>query len=526
MLSKIYCSGIIGTEGYIVTCETDLSDGLPGVNMIGQLSLEVKEAQDRVKTAIRNTGIHLAPAKITINLSPADIKKSGCGYDLAIAVSILVSSGVIYGEYSERVIQESVFIGELSLDGQVNKTNGVLSMAMAAKRAGFRRVFVPVSNSREGGAVEGIDCYGIESLMELVDILNSMRELPEKALYSSHNESEICERDFSDICGQETVKRATVIGVAGRHNILYIGPAGTGKSMIASRIPTIMPDMTKEEQLEISKIYSINGLLSDENPLIYSRPFRSPHHTISMQALCGGGTVPKPGEISLASGGVLFLDELAEFKGSTLEGLRQPMEERKVVVSRVRSSIEYPADFVLVAATNPCKCGFYPDRSRCSCSDSMVKNYLGKISKPILDRIDICVEMPNPAYKDLKAASSGQSSSQIREEIERVREKQTVRLRDFGLHFNSEMSPKLIKEFCRLKQEDDDFLKMVYIKKGMSARGLNKILKVARTISDFDDQKDINRNSLCEAIYYRSIEEKYWTGGYDDAGYKFTKIKS
>lgn len=526
MLSKINSSGIIGTEGYIVYCETDVSDGLPSINMIGQLSTEVREAQDRVKTAIRNSGIHLSPAKITINLSPADIKKSGCGYDLPIAVSILVSSGVIDYDLSKKIIQESIFVGELSLDGHLNKVNGILSMAIAARNEGYTTIFVPEENAREGSAIDGINCYGIHNLRQIIDILNSDSPLPDKTIYTYENIDEACDRDFSDVCGQETVKRATVIAVAGRHNILYIGPAGTGKSMIASRIPSILPKMTKEEQLEISKIYSINGLLSEADPLITTRPFRCPHHTISLQALCGGGAIPKPGEISLASGGVLFLDELAEFKGSTLEGLRQPLEDKTVVISRVNGSIEYPADFVLVAATNPCKCGYYPDRSKCSCSDNMVRNYLGKISKPILDRIDICVEMPNPAYKELKQVNSGLKSYQIREEVERVREIQLNRFNCYGIYFNSEMNPKLIKEFCRLSSKDDEFLKSVYIKKGMSARGLNKILKVARTISDFDGQADINRNSLCEAILYRSIEDKYWRGGQNELSDKFAKIRA
>ena len=513
MLSKIKTVGINGTDGYIVSCETDVSDGLPCVNMIGLLGPEVREAADRSRTAIRNSGIHLSPSKITINLSPAEIKKTGSGYDLPIAVSILFSSGVIDKVSCDELINNSAFVGELSLDGKINKINGILSMTIAARDSGIKKIFVPYENSKEAGVIEGIDCYGVKSLSEVIDILNYDLMLPERTVY---NESEIIphnDKDFSDVCGQETVKRASIIAVSGRHNILYIGPAGTGKSMIASRIPTILPKMTREEQLEISKIYSINGLLPEDVPLLPSRPFRSPHHTISSQALCGGGTIPRPGEISLASGGVLFLDELAEFKSATLEGLRQPLEDKKVVISRVHSSVEYPADFVLVAATNPCKCGYYPDRNRCSCSESMVKNYLGKISKPILDRIDICVEMPNPAYKDLKGASSGLKSSEIREDVERVREIQIQRFKGSGIHFNSEMSPNMIKKYCRLTEEDDEFLKNVYIKKGMSARGLNKILKVARTIADYENHDEIQRKNLCEAINYRTLEEKYRTGG-------------
>lgn len=526
MLTKILCAGISGINGYIVRCETDVCDGLPSVNMIGQLSPEVKESHDRVRTAIRNSGFHLNSARITINLSPADIKKSGCGYDIAIAISLLCSYGMIDTELCRDLLESSVFIGELSLGGQLLGIHGVLPMALAAREAGYKRIFVPNDNSLEGGAIEGLECYGIRNLRQLVKILNGEEELPVQSRYISSDSEIETEMDFSDICGQDTVKRATMIAVGGRHNILYIGPAGTGKSMISSRIPTIMPKMTREEQLQISKIYSICGLLTSEEPLVRFRPFRSPHHTVSAQALCGGGTIPKPGEISLATGGVLFLDELAEFKNATLEGLRQPLEDKKVTVSRVHSSIEYPADFVLVGATNPCKCGYYPDRKRCNCSDSMVRNYLGKISKPILDRIDICIEMPNPEYHELKEPGSGIKSSEIRQRIETVREIQLNRLKRYDRLFNSEMSPSLIKEFCYLNKNDDEFLKQIYIKKGMSARGLNKVLKVARTIADFEEHKDITRNDLCEAINYRTIEDKYWNGGENRIEYKFSTRKA
>ena len=526
MLSKIITAGVSGISGFIVRCETDVSEGLPSVNMIGQLSPEVREAQERVRTAIRNSGIHLNPARITINLSPADVKKTGCGYDLAIAVSLLCSYKTVNTDVCSNLLQESVFVGELSLGGQLLGIQGILPIAISARDAGFRNIFVPSSNSLEGGAIDGIKCYGIDNLIQLIKILNGESVLPEPSEYVYDDPEPDTERDFSDICGQETVKRATMIAVAGRHNILYIGPAGTGKSMIASRIPTIMPKMTSEEQLQISKIYSVTGMLSAQEPLIRFRPFRSPHHTVSAQALCGGGTIPKPGEISLATGGVLFLDELAEFRNATLEGLRQPMEDKKVVVSRVHSSIEYPADFVLVGATNPCKCGFYPDRKKCRCSDSMVRNYLGKISKPILDRIDICVEMPNPEYSDLKSPGTGMKSARIREEIERVREIQNNRLKDFGILFNSEMTPALLKEFCKLNKYDDEFLHMIYIKKSMSARGLNKVLKIARTIADFEGHEDISRNDLCEAVNYRSIEDKYWNGGDNRIEYKFSTRKA
>jgi len=522
LLTKIYTSGLNGTDGYIVLCETDVSSGLPCMNIIGQLSPEVREAHDRVRTAIRNQGIALDPAKITINLSPADIKKSGCGYDLPIAVSVLASYGHIKGELFSRFLEDSVFVGELSLSGELLAIKGVLPLALAARERGFRKIFVPRDNELEGAAIEGICCYGIESLRQMTDILNGDLMLPEPARYDIYDYDYPDEKDFSDVCGQEFTKRATAIAAAGRHNILYIGPAGTGKSMIASRIPTIMPRMTREEQLEISKVYSISGLLSREEPLLMSRPFRSPHHTISATALAGGGLVPKPGEISLASGGVLFLDELAEFKSATLEVLRQPMEDKKVVVSRIHSSIEFPADFVLVGATNPCKCGYYPDRERCSCNELQVAAYLSKISKPILDRIDMCVEMNSPKYDELKSSGSGLKSCDIREEVERVREIQLKRLKPYGCLFNSEMDVNLVKEFCCLGKDEDSFLKQIYAGRGMSARGLHKILKVARTIADYENSRDIQKAHLIEAIGYRSLEDKYWKGGQSRIEYKYS----
>ncbi len=519
MLSKVASAGLIGTEGYIAMCEADVGDGLPGISMIGYLSASVREAQDRVRTAIRNSGFRTESKKITINISPADVRKEGCGYDLPIAVALLRSYGITGREPCDALIRSSVFCGELSLGGDLLGIHGVLSLACAARDAGYRRIFVPLRNAAEGAAIDGIDCCGIRTLNELVEILNGEEELPEPAVYTE-SPGDFCDiRDFSDVCGQEAVKRATFIAVGGRHNILYIGPAGTGKSMIASRIPGIMPQMTKQERLEISKIYSVSGLLPDDEPLHRARPFRSPHHTISPQALSGGGAVPRPGEISLASGGVLFLDELAEFRPAVIETLRQPMEERKVTISRVHGTVEYPSDFVLCAATNPCRCGFYPDRTRCRCTQQQVRSYLGRISKPLLDRIDICIETAVPRFSDLKGSSRSPASREIREQIERVRRIQEERCRGTDISFNSEMNGRQIDCFCCLSGEDEEFLHLVYEKKGLSARGLHKILRVARTIADFDDSLRIRHEHLCEAISYRSLEEKYWGGeeGYDSS---------
>ena len=524
MLSKVFAAGLNGTEGFPVCVESDLHEGLPGITLIGYLSSAVREAADRVLTAIRNSGIRFEPRKLTVNLSPADIRKEGCGYDLAIAVGVLRCYGYIGGEICNSLLEDSVFIGELGLGGELRPVHGILSLALAARNAGFQNIFVPNENALEGGAIEGINCYGVRSLNSLIDILNGRKKLPEKAVYQDSYWSEEIEKDFSDVCGQELIKRATVIAVGGRHNILYIGPAGTGKSMIASRIPGIMPRMTKEERLEISKIYSVSGLLPKGQPLLASRPFRSPHHTITATALTGGGTIPKPGEITLASGGVLFLDELAEFPANTLDLLRQPMESKSVSVSRVYGSTSFPADFVLCAATNPCKCGYYPDRNKCRCTDVQVRNYLGKISKPILDRIDICVETAIPDFSSLKKAGKGLESEEIRKRVEEVRQIQLERLLPYGLHFNSEMTGNELEIFCQLHHDDEEFLQKYYERKGLSARGLNKILKVSRTIADFDGSVNIRHEHLCEALSYRNLEEKYWGGGLGN-GYR-TKISA
>ena len=374
MLSKIHTAGLLGINAFHVCCETDIGDGLPGIILIGSLSGEVKEAADRVKTAIKNSKYSFYPRKIVINLSPAEIKKEGCGYDLPIAISILEALGTV----KSNILNKSLFVGELSLSGELLPIRGILPIVMFAKENGFENVFLPYDNLAEANIVTGIKNFGIKNLKDLIEILNGEKtyseniqiQIPETKEYS----------DFSDVNGQILLKRAVQIAVAGRHNILFIGPAGTGKSMIAKRIPGIMPNMSDEEALEVSKIYSVCGLLSSKEPILKIRPYRSPHHTVSPQALSGGGRVPKPGEISLAHKGVLFLDELAEFKTNTIEVLRQPMENKTVSIARVNASIDYPADFMLVAATNPCKCGYYPDRSKCSCNEAQVKKYLSRIS--------------------------------------------------------------------------------------------------------------------------------------------------
>lgn len=504
MLSKINTAGLLGINAFHVCCETDIGDGLPGIILIGSLSGEVKEAADRVKTAIKNSKISFYPRKIVINLSPAEIKKEGCGYDLPIAISILEALGVIKSD----ILSKSMFVGELSLSGAILPIKGILPIVIFAKEMGFENIFLPYDNLAEANIVSDIKNFGIKNLKDLIEILNN------KKIYSENISTQIPMKkeysDFSDVNGQILLKRAVQIAVAGRHNILFIGPAGTGKSMIAQRIPGIMPNMTDEEALEVSKIYSVCGLLNSKEPILKIRPYRSPHHTVSPQALSGGGRVPKPGEISLAHKGVLFLDELAEFKTNTIEVLRQPMENKIVSISRVNASIDYPADFMLVAATNPCKCGYYPDRSKCNCNEAQVKKYLSRISKPLLDRIDITVETSLIRYDELKGDFKNISSAEIKEYIEKVRQIQLYRYRDYNFSYNSEIPPSLINKFCKLNEKDDIFLANLYEMKKMSVRGLHKILKVARTVADFNEHIDIEHDDICEAISYRSLEDKYW----------------
>lgn len=509
MYCKVKSGTIDGIDGVIIDVEADVSDGLPMFDMVGLLASEVRESKERVRIAIKNSGFLLPPKRITINLSPADVKKSGTGFDLAIATAIISGLGIL----DEDSLTDTLILGELGLDGSVKKINGVLSVVYEAANRGIRRVIVPSESTYEAALVEGVRVIGVSSLKETVEylqgkIIKEAEFVDVKSVFSKR--SNTGNLDFQDVAGQELVKRAIEIAVAGMHNILIIGPPGAGKTMLAQRIPGIMPALSFEESVRITKIYSVAGLLDSNEKIKIERPFRAPHHTITIAALTGGGSLPVPGEISLASKGVLFLDELPEFNKDTLEILRQPLEERYVCISRLSGNYKFDADFILVCAMNPCKCGHFPDRTRCRCTQSDIHRYLGKISRPILDRIDIFVEAQSMDYVKLNNSNRGDSSEQIRQRIERVREIQKNRFKQSGLLYNSQMREKEIKKYCNLDDDAKKLLENAFEVYSLTARGYHRIIKVARTIADFENSEFIKDVHVGEALCYRNADTKYW----------------
>ena len=504
MYSKVYSAAIQGIAMEIVAVETDVSDGLPSFEMVGLLNSEVKEARERVRSAIKNTGYLLPPKRITVNLSPADIRKEGSSFDLPIAVSILTSLGLVNKKNGGD--DKILIAGELSLSGEILPMNGVLPMVLAAREKGIRKFIVPKINAKEGAVVDDVEIYGMSSLRDVISFMNGSEyeKEPYVDFYTMYDngEEKDGELDFSDISGQESVKRAAKIAVAGMHHMLLIGTPGSGKSMIAKRIPGILPKPDMEECMEITKIHSIAGELKGTS-IKLKRPFRSPHHSVTDKALIGGGTNPKPGEITLAHRGVLFLDELAEFRRETIDSLRQPLETGEVIINRLNGTYVFPAAIMLVAATNPCKCGYYPDRNRCSCSEVQVKNYLGKISGPILDRIDISVITPTVMVDDL-SKKTGETSEEIRVAIEKVRKIQEDRFFEEKFRFNSEIPPAKLDVYCKMTDKAKNVMNRAYKAYGLSVRSYHKLIRVARTIADLDDAYYLEEKHIAEALGYRT----------------------
>lgn len=506
MFAKINSLGLMGLNAFPVEVEIEASRGMQSFDIVGLADAAVKESRERIRSALRCSSINFPVMRVMVNLAPADRKKSGSVHDLGIAVALLS----VLGLCSESQTEKAVFIGEVSLNGEIRSIHGVLPMTILARNSGFEEIYVPFENAREAAVIDGIKVYGVESVAQLVLHFSGRAVmLPAKPVPASgHKDAGL---DFADVKGQQSAKKALEIAAAGGHNVLMVGPPGSGKSMLAKRMPSILPQMTFEESIETTNIHSVAGLLDKDNPLVSSRPFRSPHHTVSAAGLSGGGSVPRPGEISLAHNGLLFLDELAEFSRPALEILRQPLEDRQVTISRVSGSVTYPCSFMLIAAMNPCPCGYYGHPSRkCICSQKQVTGYLSKVSGPLLDRFDIHAEVAPVEFSELSSKQREESSESIRIRVQKARDIQNERFRNTGITCNARITSDIMQEVCPMTEEAREMLKNVFDKLGLSARAYDRILKVARTCADMEASQIIEKTHIAQAVQYRSLDRKYW----------------
>lgn len=506
MFAKINSLGLMGLNAFPVEVEIEASRGMQSFDIVGLADAAVKESRERIRSALRCSSINFPVMRVMVNLAPADRKKSGSVHDLGIAVALLS----VLGLCSESQTEKAVFIGEVSLNGEIRGIHGVLPMTILARNSGFEEIYVPFENAREAAVIDGIKVYGVESVAQLVLHFSGRAVmLPAKPVPAlGHKDAGL---DFADVKGQQSAKKALEIAAAGGHNVLMVGPPGSGKSMLAKRMPSILPQMTFEESIETTNIHSVAGLLDKDNPLVSSRPFRSPHHTVSAAGLSGGGSVPRPGEISLAHNGLLFLDELAEFSRPALEILRQPLEDRQVTISRVSGSVTYPCSFMLIAAMNPCPCGYYGHPSRkCICSQKQVTGYLSKVSGPLLDRFDIHAEVAPVEFSELSSKQREESSESIRIRVQKARDIQNERFRNTGITCNARITSDIMQEVCPMTEEAREMLKNVFDKLGLSARAYDRILKVARTCADMEASQIIEKTHIAQAVQYRSLDRKYW----------------